>query len=61
MNDGASRGYDYYKIDSANVMCEFFDEKITTPTVVFDTTVEHINILATALNQLISGEKVEKH
>ena len=61
MNDGATMGYDYYKIDSANVMCEFFDEKITTPTVVFDTTVEHINILATALNQLISGEKVEKH
>ena len=60
MKDGTVLGYDYYKIDSANVMCEFFDEKNTTPRVVFDTTTEHINILATALKQLISGEKVEK-
>lgn len=61
MNDGTKMGYDYYKLDSANVMCEFFDDVITEPTVVFDTTLQHVNILATALDQLISGEQVEKH
>lgn len=60
MKDGAELGYDYYKIDSANVMCEFFDEKNPDPRIVFDTTNEHINILATALKQLISGEQVER-
>ncbi len=61
MNDGTKMGYDYYKLDSANVMCEFFDEVITEPTIVFDTTLQHVNILATALDQLISGKQVEKH
>jgi hypothetical protein len=42
-------------------MCEFFDEVITEPTIVFDTTLQHVNILATALDQLISGKQVEKH
>lgn len=60
MKDGTELGYDYYKIDSANVMCEFFDDKNPTPRVVFDTTTEHINILATALKQLINGEQVER-
>ena len=60
MKDGSELGYDYYKIDSANVMCEFFDENSTTPRIVFDTTVEHVNILGTALKQLINGEIVER-
>ena len=60
MKDGTELGYDYYKIDAANVMCEFFDESSTEPRVVFDTTVEHINILGTALKQLINGEVVER-
>ena len=60
MKDGTELGYDYYKIDSANAMCEFFDDKNPEPRVVFDTTTEHINILATALKQLINGEKVER-
>ncbi|MBO5374020.1 MAG: hypothetical protein J6A54_01055 [Clostridia bacterium] len=60
MKDGSELGYDYYKIDSAGAMCEFFDDKNPEPRVVFDTTTEHINILATALKQLINGEKVER-
>ncbi len=60
MKDGTNLGYDYYKIDSANVMCEFFDENNPTPRVVFDTTTEHVNLLATALKQLINGEQVER-
>lgn len=67
MNDGTLLGYDYYKIDSASVMCEFFDEttyneetKEYETKVVFDTTVEHIDILANALKQLINGETVDK-
>ncbi len=62
LNDGTEMGYDYYKLDSASVMCEFFDENTPkeSPKIVFDTTVEHIDILANALKQLINGEKVEK-
>ena len=60
LNNGAVLKYDYYEIDAANVMCEFVDEKNTEPTIVFDTTREQINIIATALRQLISGEKVEQ-
>ncbi|MBQ2809912.1 MAG: DUF4340 domain-containing protein [Clostridia bacterium] len=61
LNDGTKMGYDYYMLDSANVMCEFFDDKTKEPKIVFDTTIQQVNILATALNQLISGEHVEKH
>ncbi len=62
LNDGTEMGYDYYKLDSASAMCEFFDENTPkeSPKIVFDTTVEHIDILANALKQLINGEKVEK-
>ncbi len=61
LNDGTKMGYDYYKLDAANVMCEFFDDKNPEPTVVFDTTIQHVDIFATALSQLVSGEHVEKH
>lgn len=62
LNDGTEMGYDYYKLDSASAMCEFFDEDTPkeSPKIVFDTTVEHIDILANALKQLINGEKVTK-
>lgn len=61
LNDGTKIGYDYYELDATNIMCEFFDEKNEAPRVVFDTTAPQLNILVTALNQLISGEHVEKH
>lgn len=59
MNDGTLLGYDYYKINSTEVMCEFFDENNPTPRIVFNTTTQQINVLATALKQLINGEKVQ--
>lgn len=62
LNDGTEIGYDYYRLDSASAMCEFYDENTPkeSPKIVFDTTVEHIDILANALKQLINGEKVTK-
>lgn len=59
LNDGTKLGYDYYEIDAANAMCEFFDDAVSEPRIVFDTTVRHIDILANSLKQLINGEKVE--
>lgn len=58
LNDGTKLGYDYYAIDSANAMCEFFDDAVSEPRIVFDTTIRHIDILANSLKQLINGEKV---
>ena len=62
LNDGTEMGYNYYKLDSASAMCEFYDEDTPkdSPKIVFDTTVEHIDILSNALKQLINGEKVTK-
>ena len=62
LNDGTEMGYNYYKLDSASAMCEFYDEDTPkdSPKIVFDTTVEHIDILSNALKQLINGEKVIK-
>ena len=62
LNDGTEMGYNYYKLDSASAMCEFYDENTPkdSPKIVFDTTIEHIDILSNALKQLINGEKVTK-
>jgi hypothetical protein len=60
LNDGTKLAYDYYRIDGTEyVMCEFTDETFTEPTVVFDVKMEHIILLAQALDQLMAGQTVE--
>lgn len=60
LNDGTKLTYDYYRIHGTEyVMCEFTDETFTEPTIAFDVKMEHVILVAQALDQLMAGQAVE--
>ncbi|MBO5212589.1 MAG: DUF4340 domain-containing protein [Clostridia bacterium] len=59
LNDGTLLTYDYYRIDGgSHVMCEFTDQTFKEPTIIYNTTMEQVFIVADALDDLMAGKQV---
>ena len=59
LNDGTLLTYDYYRInEGSHVMCELTDQTFKEPTIIYNTTMEQIIIVAGALDDLMSGKQV---